>query len=418
MLLCAAQLAMAGGSVFSPQPTGDPAVSGGVRAVGLGGAGLAIWDSLGFHSDNAAAAANMTGALLRAGVRTGLYTVTDNNSSDSDSEFGWQAFRLYLNVHSRYKMGIGIDPVSSTDFRKFARDTLSFPGDSGTTYEVYEDRVVWKGSSLNVRWDHALKLSNRFAIGATAAFTSTYREVNNTLDFFPLDPDEFKPDSSQRGRDVYYHSVQRFKGFWGGLSIIAQPTDKWSVGAYWNSQAEGNWQTENSINNGRELSTDDVSGNRPGEFGLGVGYRWTRNWAAYADVKQQSWTVKQFGPQFDDQGLDKTDAFAIMLGAEKLGGTRITDEGFDRWDYRAGVAYRKQPWQVITPSGTGDVTETALSLGVSIPLTQQAGRLHTALEFGQRSAADVDVSEIFTRFYLQLDMHEQWFKRTQRKLRD
>jgi hypothetical protein len=384
----------------------------------LGGAGLAIWDSLGIHADNAAAAANLTGTVLRAGMRTGLYTASDKLSSDSDSEFGWEAFRLYLNIHSRYKMGIGIDPVSSTDFRNFARDTLFYPSDSGTVYEIFEDRTAWKGSTVNFRWDHALKLSNRFAIGATAAFMSTYREINNTLDFYPLDPDEFMPDSSQRGRDVYYHDVQRFKGFWGGLSLIAAPTDKLTLAAFWNSQAEGNWQTEQSISSGRERSSKDISGNRPGELGLGVGYRWARNWASYADVRQQSWKVKQYGPLYQDKGLDKADAFAVMLGAEKLGGTRITDEGFDRWDYRVGIAYRKQPWQVVSSAGTGDVTETALSLGVSIPLVQQTGKFHAAFEFGQRSASDVEVSEIFTRLYLQLDMHEQWFKREQRKLQD
>lgn len=387
ILLLSFQAVIAGGSVFGPQPTGVPAVTGGVRVVGLG-AGLAIQDSLGIHSDNAAAAVNLTGTVLRAGVQSGLYTVSDKDKSDSDTEFGWQAFRLYLNIHSRYKMGFGIDPVSTTDFRTYRRDTLSYLGDSGTEYEIYEDRAFWKGSSVNIRWDHALKISNKLAIGATAAFLTNYREINNTLDFYPLDPDEAKADSVQRGRDVYYHDVQRFKGFWGGLSLLAAPTEKLSIGAYWNSQAGGNWQTEQTINNGREFSTDNTSGSRPGEFGVGVGYRWTRQWASYVDVKQQSWKVKQFGPLYEDKGLDKTDAFAVMLGAEKLGGTRITDEGFDRWDYRAGVAFRKQPWQVITPSGTGRYRNGSLAWSFHSACTASRKstysiRIWSAIRFGR-----------------------------------
>jgi hypothetical protein len=432
-ILFAAQIVFAGGSVFNPQPTGDPAVSGGVRSVGLGGAGLAIWDSLGIHGDNAAAAANMTGTMLRAGIRTGLYAVSDKNSSDSDTEFGWQAFRLYLNVHPRYKMGFAIDPIATTDFKTYSRDSLTerqvSASDTATLLlrELYERRTAWLGSNTSLRWDNAIKLNDKLAIGWTAGFAMTYLETNYRLDFDSTrhrydfvagSRDDSVATKASSSHDVNYRDVQRFKGFWGGLSIIAKPADKWTVAAYWNTEADGNWQTENSINNGRQFEAKDISGTRPGEFGAGVGYHWAKNWAAYADFKQQSWKAKQFGPQFENTNVKDVDAFAIMLGAEKLGGTRITDEGFDRWDYRAGIAYRKQPWQVITASGSEDVNEVALSLGVSIPLAQQTGKLHTALDFGQRSASDADVTELFTRFYLQLDLHEQWFKREQRKLRD
>lgn len=401
----------AGGSIFGTQATGDRIVPGGVRAVGLGGAGLAIWDSLGIHSENPAAAANTTGATLRVGFFGGLYGTKDKVVSDTDSEFGWQAFRLYLNVHPRYKMGIGIDPVSRTDVRLFGQDSLGFVTDSGTVYEKFESRKVWLGSSTDIRWDHAVKLSDRLALGATVAFASTYLEVNHSLDF-PTS------GSSSGPRDVYYHDVQRFSGFWGGLSFLVRPSEKLSVGGFWKSEADGNWDYERSVNHGGERLFKESSGTRPGDFGLGVGYHWAPNWAAYFDAKMQSWSVKDYGPMFENSGLEERDAFSAMIGVEKLGGTRLTDEGFDRWDYRAGLAYRQQPWQVNTGSSADDVNEMALSLGVTMPLVQQSGKLHMALELGQRSASDVDVTESFGRFYLQLDMHERWFKREQRKLRD
>ncbi len=411
LTLIVSSCALAGGSIFGTQATGDRIVAGGVRAVGLGGAGLAIWDSLGMHSENPAAAAYTTGATLRVGFFGGLYGTKDKNTSDTDSEFGWQAFRLYLNVHPRYKMGIGIDPVSRTDVRLFGQDSLGFATDSGTVYEKYESRKVWLGSSTDIRWDHAVKLSDKLALGGTVAFASTYLEVNHSLDFATS-------GSSSGPRDVYYHDVQRFSGFWGGLSFLARPAEKLSVGGFWKSEADGNWDYERSVNHGGERLFKESSGSRPGEFGLGVGYHWAPNWAAYLDVKQQSWTVKHYGPMFENSGLEDRDAFSAMFGVEKLGGTRLTDEGFDRWDYRAGIAYRQQPWQVNTGSSAGDVNEMALSLGVTMPLVQQSGKLHVALELGQRSASDVDVTESFGRFYLQLDMHERWFKREQRKLRD
>jgi len=403
--------AFAGGSIFGTQATGDRIVAGGVRAVGLGGAGLAIWDSLGFHSENPAAAAYTTGATLRVGFFGGHYGTSDKNASDSDSEFGWQAFRLYLNVHPRYKMGIGIDPVSRTDVRTFGQDSLGFETDSGMVYQNFESRRAWLGSSTDIRWDHAVKFSDKFALGATIAFASNYLEVGHNIDF----PSS---GSSSGPRDVYYRDIQRFSGFWGGLSFLARPSEKLSVGGFWKSETDGDWDYERAVNHGGEFQFTETGGTRPGEIGLGVGYHWARNWAAYLDMKQQSWTKKQYGPMFENSSLEDRDALSAMLGVEKLGGTRLTDEGFDRWDYRAGFAFRQQPWQVISGATTSDVTEMALSLGVTMPLVEQSGKLHLALEFGQRAASDVDVTENFGRFYLQLDMHERWFKRERRKLRD
>ncbi len=410
-LLIVTQLSFAGGSIFGTQATGDPTVTGGVRSVGLGGAGLAIWDSVGMHSDNPAAAAYMTGAMLRAGLHTGLYSVSGQSDSDSDSEFGWQTFWLYLNVHPRYKMGLAIEPIGRSDVRTFTQDSLAFPTDTGIVYHRFENRNVWLGSNTNIRWNHSLKLTNNIALGATAGFLTSYHEVQQTLDFPST-------GSANGPRDAVYRDLQRFSGFWGGLSFIVKPSEKLSLGGFWNSEADGDWDVERAVNHGGATQFAEITGNRPGSLGLGIGYRWQKRWAVYADVKQQSWTTKHYGPLFENTDLKDQDAISAMLGVEKIGATRVTDEGFDRWDFRAGVAYRKQPWQVISGSKTSDVFETALSLGLSIPLAEQAGKLHTSLEIGQRNASDVDVTETFTRFYLQLDMHEQWFKRERRKLRN
>ncbi|MBK6909857.1 MAG: hypothetical protein IPK53_17230 [bacterium] len=412
VLIFVARCAWAGGSVFGPQPMGDPMVRGGVRAVGLGGAGLAMWDSLGMHTDNAAAMSGITGAVLRAGIFSGLYSVDDGELTDTDSEFGWQAFRLMLNVHRRYKMSIGIDPVSHTDFRTFGQDSLAFNSDSGTVYENFESRKVWLGSATDIRWDHAVTLSKKLSLGATIAFASSYLEANHALDFPTT-------GSSGGARDVLYHDVQRFRGFWGGLSFLAKPTPRLTVGGFWQSEADGTWNLERAVNHGGRNTFAEPSGKRPGAFGVGVGYAWHRTWAAYLDTRMQQWQSEHYGPMFAPANVDDRNATSVMFGVEKMGGTRNTDEGFDRWDFRAGAAYRLQPWLTRDASGAvGDVNETALSLGVSIPLTQQAGKLHAALELGQRVASDADVTETFTRFYLQLDMHERWFKRERRTLRD
>ncbi|NUO18316.1 hypothetical protein HUU59_02580 [bacterium] len=410
-LLILAATAWAGGSIFGTQPTGDPLPNGGVRSMGLSGAGLAATDSIGIHGENAAAMTQLTGSVLRAGLYGSIYGTSDQNKSDLDSEFGWQSFRLMLNIHPRYKMAFGLDPVSRTDLRTFANDSLTYESDTGAVVERFERRNVWLGSATDIRWDHAFGLSDKFSIGLTAAFTTTYLEVNSILDF---------PTSGNSGgaRDVHYHDVQRFHGFWGGVSALAKLSPAWTLGGYWKSEADGTWEFEQRVNHGGEYRFSEENGSRPGEFGFGIGHKWRRDWSAYADLRSQSWKEKHYGPVFEEKGLEERSGFAVMFGVEKQGGTRITDEGFDRWDYRAGAAYRLQPWQVYSEGAVGDVIETALSLGVSVPLAQSTGKLHAALEFGVRTASDVDVDETFTRLYLQLDMHERWFHRERRKLRD
>ncbi|MBK6767162.1 MAG: hypothetical protein IPG71_12965 [bacterium] len=411
LLLLTSVQAFAGGSIFGAQPTMDQVQNSGVRSIGLGGAGLALWDSLGMHTDNAAQIGALTGTMLRAGMYSGLYMTTDADNSDSDGEFNWQPFRLYLRVHPRYKIALGIDPLRRADVRTFAQDSLAFESDTGTVYQPFEQRVLWQGSATDFRLDNAFVLSSRVSLGATIGFLSEYLETRSTLDF----P---QPATGTGARDAEYSDRQRFSGVWGSASVLVRPNDHWSVGGFWRSNANGDWDIEQYVNHGGENLLSQASGDRPGGLGIGVGYRWTEKWAAYADVRQQSWKIKQFGPVFENQGFDDVDAFAVMGGVEKLGGTRLTDEGFDRWDYRAGIAYRMQPWQVIDAGTRSDVSDVALNLGVSLPLAQNAGKLNLALELGNRSASDFDLSENYTRFYLQLDMHERWFQRERRKLRD
>lgn len=409
-LLTTAQV-FAGGSMFGAQPTLDPLQTGGVRSVGLGGAGLAIWDSLGMHADNAAQIGAITGTTLRAGLFSGLFSTSDNSETDTDGEFGWQPFRLYFKVHPRYKIALGVDPIRRVDVRTFGQDSLAFESDTGTVYQPFESRRRWQGSGTDIRLDNAVVISNKMSVGASVGFLSDYLEIRHTLDFPTV-------TSGAGARDVEYSDRQRFNGFWGGLSVLAQPSSKFTIGAFWRSQASGDWDYERSVNHGGLNLFSETSGDRPGAFGAGVGYQWSRAWAAYADFRQQSWSVKNYGPLFESSGLRDADATAIMLGVEKRGGTRITDEGFDRWDYRAGVAYRLQPWHVYDATKSGDVTETALSLGITLPMAQNAGKLNLALELGQRIPQEVDITENFARFYMQVDMHERWFQRERRKLRD
>lgn len=410
-LLLTSSSAFAGGSLFGAQPTLDPVQNSGVRSLGLGGAGLALWDSLGMHTDNPAQIGALTGTMLSAGMYSGLYMTSDKDGSDSDGEFNWQPFRLYLRIHPRYKIALGIDPLRRADIRTYSQDSLAFESDTGTVYQPYEHRVLWQGSATDFRLDNAFVLSSRVSLGASIGFLSEYLDVRSTLDF-PT------PATGIGARDAEYSDRQRFSGMWGGASFLVRPNDNWSVGGYWRSTANGNWDLERYVNHGGENILSEKSGDRPGSLGLGVGYRWSEKWAAYADIRQQSWTTKQYGPAFEDRGLTDVDAFGIMGGVEKLGGTRLTDEGFDRWDYRAGIAYRLQPWQVVDDGKRSDVADMSLNLGVTIPLAQSAGKLNLALELGNRSAADFDLSENYTRFYVQVDMHERWFQRERRKLRD
>ncbi|MCC6476075.1 hypothetical protein IT157_03385, partial [bacterium] len=128
----------AGGSIFGAQPAGDAQSVGGARTIGLGGAGLALWDSLGFHGDNAAQLGAITGTTLRIGATAGVWNTTSSGMTDTDSEFGWQSFRFVFAPHKRYHTGIGIDPIRRSDIRMFESTTAQFQTDTGWVDEPYE----------------------------------------------------------------------------------------------------------------------------------------------------------------------------------------------------------------------------------------------------------------------------------------
>jgi hypothetical protein len=129
----------------------------------------------------------------------------------------------------------------------------------------------------------------------------------------------------------------------------------------------------------------------------------------------QAWKVEQFGPLYENQaGIEDVTSASVSAGIEKKGGVLATQEGFDRWDYRAGFSYKTLPYQLTGSSK--EPTEYGLALGVSLPLAQKSGKLHLALEGGLRASGKA-TEESFVRFHAHVDVHERWFERVRRSVK-
>ena len=161
-----ASTAGAGGSIFSGNGIGEQQVGGGIRALGLGGGGLGLRDSMSFNSLNPGLVAFVPRTTMRMGGEIGFWNTTSNGLTDSDGEMTWKDLRLYVPLTSRWKFGAGLEPVFRQDLHTIGTRSANFPTDSADVQD-YEERVTWTGSTADVRLDISNVLGQRVqSVGA------------------------------------------------------------------------------------------------------------------------------------------------------------------------------------------------------------------------------------------------------------
>ena len=395
-ILIGCTAAFAGGSIFSANGLGDPQIQGGTRAVGLAGGGFGLADTISFNSSNPALAAFSKSALFRMSGQLGVWTTDANGKSDNDGEVAWSDFILFLPVTSKYKIGLGVEAAARADLRTFTMRDAAFANSDSVA--SYEERAVWSGGTTDIWLNNAYRISDRFTLGVTVAYSFVNIDRDIILDF----------ESSDYQNAAYYQTA-RFKGWWTKIGVYWKPIDKLSVGGFFRPRTGGDWELETFENDGSESILTKRDGDSPSSVGGGVCFMPNNRWLFTADTRMQKWERRDLGILYDkNDEIEVKDALFLSIGAEKIANHDRLGGNMGQWGYRGGFFYRSHYW---TNDAGDPVTELGVSLGTSIPVGSWLGRLHLAQEIGQRGSDDLGATELFFRTSIQIEMSELWFKR-------
>lgn len=401
--------AVAGGSIFSANGVGEELADGGIRAQGLAGGGYGWSDSAGFNTANPALAAFLTRSSLRVGGQIGFWTTMADGRTDADAEFIWKDFALYFPVSQRWVIGLGASPRRQMDIKTFTPRRAVFTNkDSDTVSTVdYEERNVWRGSTVDLRLDNAFRIHDRLAIGLSLQYVVLRNERRRTLDFPTVVSNDYYFDAAYRESEV-------FRGWSPVLGIYYSPMDRLGLGLAFRPRSRGDWSYEFQKFGSSVPAKAARSGDDPGNLRAGFSYRLHSRLMAVGDLRTGFWTRDNFGPLSEANGTPENPLF-LSLGFERLPGRAPRYVGFQTWALRGGAYYRKHYWPLQAGQAVEDLGITG---GLSAPLANARGYLHWSLEAGLRGMDEsaLGASETFVRTALQIELGEKWFERSRSRI--
>ncbi|MBN1996605.1 hypothetical protein JW935_03565 [candidate division KSB1 bacterium] len=372
-------------SIFSSIGLGIPRYLVTPKAIGMGGAGIAVMDPMGINAVNPAAI-GINGVttltidfdLENVETQTRTEKTTTRQGRPTGFRFG-VPFKKNLNFLLSLK-----SQVSS----KYTLSTNNFESDVS-----YSKLVRGEGglSSAGIGLFYAPTEWLSFGINADMNFGSYTEEWK--LEFYD---GTYQNTSDEITSHLVGHSFD--------FGAYVMPYGKLSVGLVYKTGGRLTANGETKLANGIEIETSEVEIEYPQALGIGLAFPVTKLLFAM-DFYNQFWSTYRLG------GIDYSFKDFIRIG----GGVEYTDENshlakyYRRVSYRLGGYYAQLPFT--NEQGTA-VTEKFISFGIGLPFHFNAGRIDLSLEVGHRgSLTDFNHKEGIYRLSASITSGELWFRR-------
>lgn len=395
----------AGGSMFSGNNVGEQLVGGGVRAAGLGGAGIALSDTMSFHSGNPALIVFTTRTMFRMSGHVAWWGTSTKGQSDADAETVWRDVGVYFPLSSVWKIGFVAEPTRHSDLATFGQRTADF----GDTIVHYEQRDVWQNGTVELRFENAWRMGDRAALGVGAVYSIMRNANRHTIDLDQIVPSSYYLDAS-------YRQAETYRGWTADIGAFAQVTPRLGIGAVFRPRGTGEWTYEFQKSQSDSTIKSERSGESPGSFKAGISYRFDSRLIGVADVQLGQWKNGDLGALADVKAMGTAvNPLFLAAGVERAPERSQIKQGFNNWGVRGGVYYRQHYW----PKRNGTAVEdVALTFGLSAPLSGSTSYLHWAGELGLRGFDEdkLGASETFFRTSVQIEITEKWFQKRKARL--
>jgi opacity protein-like surface antigen len=376
-------------SIYSRRGIGLLRYRDNVRAVGMGGAGIAIGDSISFYFINPAGLTRVNFARLQGDFRYERTSVNLARSTDTGlfSDASVNSLNLAFPVKLGQVVALGVRPysASSFEFRQTSPDnsvqeSLNGSGGVSELYLGYAAKV--DGVSFGLITDLYFGRLNRIW------------RLN------------YASDSLRNSEDVINH---HFTGAGLHLGLQAQ-FGQWQLGAAAGLPTRLNVKTESSTITGFNEVTSQNKLKLPFWWGAGLSCAPNRHWVLGADWRMQQWSTVKPEELLGDRGVNSYD---LSFGGELIPSFDALTGYFKRVSYRLGANFRQLPYE--EPAGK-KVRQWTVNAGFGLPFGRGYNRIDLAVELGRRgSLTDNLAKENIVLFHAAITGSERWFQRPKRK---
>jgi hypothetical protein len=363
---------------------GEPLFCYEARALGMGGACIALYDGANTSLLNPSSSTQLSTTLLTV---TYLRYQTKYSLQGADSvvvEHNMPNLSFTALV-PKVKIPITISYRSNYDWGFKVTQPLIANG-----VEIGKETGIGKGSV------------NSFSVGVARPLWSWF-SLGLQLDYYFGDPKEawvkdFSDDNYTDMRDVLDHSMR-------GPSFTVGAVSHWNMGLDigWFYHYKAKLSTQDTVTcNGEEISTKEYSITYPSKLGFGLAYHPYRWITTSLDAIYTKWS------DFQKNGLgaDFRNTTEFHFGVELIPSSNPKAFKLFRLPYRLGLYYI--PWYASDPQG-GRYNELGATFGLGYLFgANENSRVDVGVQFGRRGGGALALHEQIFRLYFSLSAQEKW----------
>jgi len=387
LVLLAAAASSFAGSIFSRRGPGLLRYRDNVRAIGMGGVGIALNDSISFYFLNPASMTRINLTRIQGEFRyerASIDLAEGGNGLFSDASVNSLGFAIP--VKSGQVVAFGVRPYSFSDFQFIRQDSavtesLSSLGGISELYLGYARQLgAWR-------------------VGATVDFY--FGRIDRIWRL------NYASEELRNSEDVLNRQA---KGVGLHLGAQIQP-GRWRLGSAIGLPVRLNVTTELNTLSGFTGAISKSKLKLPFWWSAGFGYAPNRRWLFSADYRTQKWgSVQPVELLGDDHGVN---SFELSFGGEFIPSFDALSGYFKRVSYRLGGNYQQLPYE--EPLGK-NVKQLTVNFGLGLPFGRGYNRFDLAVELGKRgSLTDNLVKENIVMVHVGIIGSERWFQRPKRR---
>jgi len=375
------------GSIFSRRGLGLLRYRDNVRAIGMGGVGIALNDSISFSFLNPAGLTRVNLTRIQGDFRYERASVNLVQSAFSGlfQDAGVNSLGLAIPIKSGQVIAFGVRPYSSSDIQFIREDSTSTESLSslGGVSELYLGYARQLGA---------------WRVGATADFYFGRIDRIWRLNYASTEIQNSEDVLSRRVTGVGLH-----------LGAQIQP-GRWRLGGAIGLPTRLNVTTELSTLPGFTGVISKSKLKLPFWWSMGFGYAPNRRWLLSADYRTQKWGSVQPAELLGDRGAN---SFELSVGGEFIPSFDALSGYFKRVSYRLGGNYQQLPYE--EPLGK-TVKQMTVNFGLGLPFGRGYNRFDLAVELGKRgNLTDNLVKENIVLLHVAIIGSERWFQRPKRR---
>jgi hypothetical protein len=360
-----------------------------VRAIGMGGIGLAVTDTVYTYFLNPATMGRLNLTRIQGDFLYERASIDLPGANGLLRDANINSFGLAFPVKRGYVVGFGVQPYSRSEF-----EFKQSKGDSAVSY----DEILRGTGGLNEFYLAFAATFGKVRAGMAADFY--FGRINRVWRV------NFTSEALRNTEDLTNNHVTGI-----GLHLGAQTQlGKWMLGVATGLPSRLSVGTELTTITGFTSDTSESKLKLPLWWGVGVGYAPNRHWLLGADWRTQRWSTVKPEEFFGELGVD---SFDLGFGIEATPSFDALEGYFKRVSYRLGGALRQLPYE--EPAGN-KIHEWTATFGLGLPFTGGYNRIDLALEIGKRGSLSSNVAEEkIVMLRAAIVGSERWFQRGSRR---